>query len=124
MRSTAIRLLVGFAVAFLAGREVVASVPSVEECYEAADFIANAARARDNGIERDAFVDRLREDFQLIRAFPPELRWFVKDEDDEAFLQDASESVFARPRTPDRQEAEFLVSCLERRGVMLGWGST
>ena len=34
-----------------------AGVPSVQECLEGADFIANAARARDNGIERDAFLE-------------------------------------------------------------------
>ena len=39
-----------------------ASVPSVAECLEGSDFIANAARARDNGIARDRFLERLDSD--------------------------------------------------------------
>ena len=57
------------------------------ECLEGADFIANAAASRDNGLERGVFLDRLEGDFVAIRAFPVALRWFVKDADDEAFLR-------------------------------------
>ncbi len=91
-----------------------ASVPTLNDCLEASDFVANAARSRDNGVGRAAFVDRLQEDFVAIRAFPPALRWFVHDDDDETFLEDAAISVFDRPQLPERHREAFLRACLER----------
>lgn len=91
-----------------------ASVPSVAECLEGSDFIANAARARDNGIPRDRFLERLDGDLETIRAFPPALRWFARDGDDEAFLRAATESVFRAPLAPDEHRAGFLRACFAR----------
>ena len=91
-----------------------ASVPSVGECLEGSDFIANAAIARDNGITRRAFVSRLEDDLTLIHAFPPELRWFAKDEDDERFLHASVEVVFDAPAAPEEHRARFLQACFER----------
>jgi len=91
-----------------------ASVPSVAECLEGSDFIANAARARDNGIARDRFLERLDSDLETIRAFPPALRWFARDGDDEAFLREATESVFREPQAPDEHRAGFLRACFAR----------
>ena len=48
-----------------------ASALSVADCFEGSDFIANAALSRENGMSRDAFLNRLDEDFQIIQAFPP-----------------------------------------------------
>jgi len=93
---------------------VQASVPSVAECLEGSDFIANAARARDNGIARDRFLERLDSDLETIRAFPPALRWFARDGDDEAFLRAATESVFREPLAPDEHRATFLRACFAR----------
>jgi len=92
----------------------VASVPTLADCLEASDFIVNAALSRDNGMTRDAFIDRLTGDFVAIRAFPSELRWFVRDEDDERFLEDAAEHVFDAPATPAVHRREFLQACFER----------
>jgi hypothetical protein len=91
-----------------------ASVPTMADCLEASDFIANAALSRDNGMTRDAFIERLNGDFVAIRAFPSELRWFVRDEDDERFLEDAAEQVFDAPATPAVHRREFLQACFER----------
>src|SRR6266545_699994 len=91
-----------------------ASVPTMNDCLEASDFVANAARSRDNGVERAAFVARLQEDFVAIRAFPPSLRWFVKDADDETFLADGATAVYDEPNSPERHRQAFLRSCLER----------
>jgi hypothetical protein len=91
-----------------------ASVPTLSDCLEASDFIANAALSRDNGMTRDAFINRLTGDFAAIRAFPAELRWFVRDEDDEHFLEDAAEHVFDVPSTPADHRREFLQACFER----------
>jgi len=91
-----------------------ASVPSVEECLEGSDFIANAARARDNGVPRERFLERLDADFATIRAFPPALRWFARDGDDEAFLRGATVSVFSQPLAPDEHRAAFLRACFAR----------
>ena len=107
-----VRLLVfgAFAAPFGAS----ASVPTLTDCLEASDFIANAALSRDNGMTRDAFISRLTGDFAAIRAFPAELRWFVRDEDDERFLEDAAEHVFDAPSTPANHRREFLQACFER----------
>ena len=91
-----------------------AGVPTLAECFEASDFIANAARARDNGMGREAFLARMEADFIVIRAFPPALRWFVRDGDDERFLLDAAARVFDRPRQADGHQSDFLADCLAR----------
>jgi hypothetical protein len=91
-----------------------ASVPTVGECLEASDFIANAALARDHGMSRDDFLARMDEDFQMIHAFPPSLRWFAQDTDDEAFLLAQARNVFETPDLPERHRARFLDACLAR----------
>lgn len=91
-----------------------AGVPTLAECFEGSDFIANAARARDNGYDRGAFLARMEADFIVIRAFPPALRWFVKDADDERFLLEAATRVFDRPRAADGHRSDFLGDCLAR----------
>src|SRR5204863_3668491 len=106
-----------FAAALSALPSASASVPTLSDCLEASDFIANAALSRDNGMTRDAFITRLTGDFAAIRAFPAELRWFVRDEDDERFLEDAAEHVFDAPATPAAHRRQFLQACFERLSV-------
>lgn len=84
------------------------------ECREGADFIANAARSRDNGMPRDAFIGRLEDDLVVIRAFPPALRWFAKNAADERFLLQAAAQVFDAPLAPGEHHAAFLAACLAR----------
>jgi len=84
------------------------------ECLEGADFIANAAASRDNGLKRGDFLDRLEGDFVAIRAFPVALRWFVKDADDEAFLRAAVEDVYDRPLDPEDHHGAFFTACVTR----------
>jgi hypothetical protein len=100
--------------AALAASPAEASVPSVNECLEGSDFIANAAVARENGISRRIFIARLEDDLTLIHAFPPELRWFARDEDDERFLHAAVEVVFDAPAAPEDHRAVFLRACFAR----------
>lgn len=92
-------------------------IASLQECVEASDFVANAARARDNGMTREAFIARLEDDFIVIRAYPPALRWFVRDEDDERFLRESVRAVYDRPLLPERHREAFLVACLDRAGM-------
>src|SRR5439155_3948692 len=94
-----------------------ASVPTLADCFEASDFVANAALSRDNGVTRDAFINRLTGDFAAIRAFPAELRWFVRDEDDERFLEDAAEHVFDAPSSSADHRRAFLQACFERLSI-------
>ncbi len=91
-----------------------ASSPSVETCFEGSDFIANAAIARENGMARETFVARVEADLVMIRAYPPEMRWFVMDEDDERFLRAAVVDVFDSPRSPESHRARFLDACFSR----------
>jgi hypothetical protein len=87
---------------------------SARECREGGDFIRNAALARDSGYTRDFFVNRLEEDFQMIRAFPPQLRWFVRDTADERFLRGEVEEVFGAPVASELHRAGFLERCIQR----------
>ncbi len=57
---------------------------TAEECREGADFIEHAALARDGGITQAAFMQQLDADLSAIRAFPESVRWFARDEEDEA----------------------------------------
>jgi hypothetical protein len=91
-----------------------ASSSTVNECLEGADFIANAAAARDNGMTRDAFLGKLDGDLLLIQAFPAELRWFAKDADDAQFLRFAAQQVFDHPESRERHRARFLDACFAR----------
>jgi len=96
---------------------VAAGSLSVEECFEGSDFIANAARARENGMSRGQFIGRMQDDFALIHAYPPALRWFAQDEEDERFLLEAAQDVFDRPDTPDQHRTRFLEACFARASV-------
>jgi len=113
MRRTLARAAVACcALAFVAG--ATGAVPSLDDCLEGSDFVANAARSRDNGMSRSSFLDRLEADLVAIRAFPPELRWFARDADDERFLYAAAARVFDAPQAPDRHRTEFMAACLDR----------
>jgi len=83
-----------------------------EECREAGEFIRNAALSRDNGISRDYFMSRLADDLVTIKAFPPQLRWFVYNEHDETLLTDAAARVFDAPQPPRRHEIDFVDTCM------------
>lgn len=91
----------------------------MDECIEGGQFIRNAALSRDNGITRDYFMSRLYADFEAIRVFPPDLRWFVRNEQDEALLTRAVEKVFDAPQAPRRHEIEFVDECMQSPGWRL-----
>ena len=94
---------------------------SLQECFEGGDFIAHAAEARDNGITKAAFNDKLVADIFLIQAFPRELRWFVQDPEDAEFLLGETTMVFETPQVPETHRAEFLSRCFDRK---LGTGDS
>jgi hypothetical protein len=81
------------------------------ECREARDFIRNAALSRDNGLSREQFMSRFDDDIALIRFYPPDLRWFVQDDDDERLLRSAAEQVFDAPEEPEQHGTAFLDAC-------------
>ena len=82
------------------------------ECSEGGEFIRNAALARDAGITREFFVNKLAEDLMLIQSFPPALRWFVQDAGDEQLLSDAVFRVFDEPMPAEKHEADFVGVCV------------
>jgi len=88
---------------------------SLQECFEGGDFIAHAAQARDNGMTKTAFNDKLLADIYLIQAFPRELRWFVQDPDDAEFLVAEATQVFDRPQPPEAHRTQFLARCFDRK---------
>lgn len=91
-----------------------ASLPSLGECFEGADFIADAALSRDAGMSPEAFLGRMRQDFAAIRSYPNELRWFAHDVDDEEFLLAAASEVFAHPLPAVMHREIFLRACIDR----------
>ena len=108
-------LALSLAIAALgASPHAIAHALSKQECVEGGDFIAHAADARDNGINKSAFLDRLNADITLIQAFPPDLRWFVADSDDAEFLLSESSEVFDRPQDSEAHRAQFLEHCFDR----------
>jgi hypothetical protein len=102
-----------FLLALFALLPVTASALTVtsRDCLEGAQFIENAAHARNNGISREAFVTRLDEDLQIIQAIPPQMRWFAQDEDDALLLRSAVLQVFAEAQEPKEHAAGFLAVC-------------
>ena len=97
---------------------------TLNECFEGADFIKHAAMSRDYGLSREEFLRRLRGDIQAIQAFPPQLRWFVQDTEDEALLTRHAAAVFDAPRAPEVHHAEFLHGCVEHLSARLDPQST
>src|SRR5262245_51883624 len=89
---------------------------TLAECAEGGEFIMHAAMSRENGMTREAFLERMESDIRLIQAFPPHLRWFVQDEDDEELLTSAARLVFDSPREPESHQSEFLAACTARVG--------
>lgn len=112
-----IRLSIAAIVFYANAVQVQAHQPSFNECLEASEFVLHAAMSRDGGISREAFVGRVQSDLVAIQNFPPEVRWFAQDEDDERFLLGASEGVFDTPRTPQVHQAEFMDACVDRMGT-------
>ncbi len=87
---------------------------TVQECREGADYIRNAAISRDNGMSEAKFMDIFDNDLAMIMAIPKELRWFVQDEDDAAFLRAALNEVFRHPKDPAEHGKEFIHACLAK----------
>ena len=87
---------------------------SDRECREGGDFIRNAALSRDSGATREFFIGRLEDDLATIRAFPPALRWFVYDAEDEKFLRGEVEAVFDSPVSSEEHRSGFLLRCSVR----------
>jgi hypothetical protein len=106
-----------FSAAMALPATVHAPTATAQECGEGADFIRNAALSRDNGIAADAFLERLEGDLRAIRADPPALSWFARDDDDEALLRVAATSVFVAPRSADAHHREVLSHC---HGLLAG----
>jgi hypothetical protein len=90
---------------------------SLAECREGGEFIRHAAMSRDAGITRQFFLERLEQDIALVQAFPPELRWFVQDDDDARLLTAAAARVFDEPANPEKHEARFISDCIQTVGL-------
>ena len=87
---------------------------TMSECSEGSDFIKNAALARDEGMPEFQFVAQFKADVQALQRLPAELRWFVQDKDDEAFLLSAVQDVFRKPRPAAVHQAQFALACVRQ----------
>ena len=93
---------------------------TLAECTEGGEFIRNAALARDNGISREFFVNKLAEDLIVIQSFPPHLRWFVQDTNDEMLLSEAVFKVFDEPMKAEQHQASFISTCMQSTEIADG----
>ena len=93
--------------------QILAHPLTLAECNEGGEFIRNAALARDNGVTREFFVNKLAEDLIMIQSFPPHLRWFVQDSGDEKLLSEAVYKVFDEPMKAEEHEAAFINACMQ-----------
>jgi hypothetical protein len=112
--------MVVFALGSLWSVHVTAHPLTLAECNEGGEFIRNAALARDNGVTREFFVDKLVEDLLVIQSFPPHLRWFVQDSNDEKLLSDAVYKVFDEPMAAEQHESSFIGACIQTAGSVEG----
>jgi hypothetical protein len=85
---------------------------SINECKEASDFIRNAALARDHGIGEAAFINKISDDIEILRAFPSQLRWFVQDDEDANLLISAATNVFQHPESAHAHQINFFNDCV------------
>jgi hypothetical protein len=92
----------------------IAHQPSRQECAEGGDFIKNAALARDHGMPEASFISRIQDDIEVIKAFPPPLRWFVQDDEAAEFLIAAATEVFRKPKEASKHQADFVKACLRK----------
>jgi hypothetical protein len=90
--------------------------PSRQECAEGGDFIKNAALARDHGMQEASFISRIQDDIEVIKSFPPPLRWFVQDDEAAEFLIAAATEVFRKPKEASKHQADFVKACLRKVG--------
>jgi hypothetical protein len=105
--------LMGFAACLtIVSTQASALTVTKQDCREGAQFIENAALSRDNGMSANNFVDRLEEDLVLIKSFPPSVRWFARDDDDEEMLRRSVHRVFDEPGPPREHRRQFLEVCL------------
>ena len=75
--------ILGLSIALVFSRGAQSHALSEQECSEGGDFIRNAALSRDDGMSGTSFLGKFSDDLVLIKAFPPDLRWFVQDQADE-----------------------------------------
>jgi hypothetical protein len=109
-----VRAAVVLLILMLAPAGAAAHQPSPKECVEGGDFIKNAALARDRGMPEESFIGKIQEDIEVIRAFPPHMRWFVQDDEAAEFLLAAATEVFRKPRPASRHQADFIRACLRK----------
>lgn len=95
----------------------IAAATSTEECEQAAQFIGNAARARDLGMTREDFLAHMQADLEVIKSFPPEMRWFAETDQDEQFLVKGARDVFDHPLAPETHAMRFERACVSRADV-------
>ena len=81
------------------------------ECREGGEFIRNAAISRNNGLPKEAFLNHLIADLSMIRGLPASVRWFARDEADEALLIRHAEDVYASRLAPKEHELAFVAEC-------------
>jgi hypothetical protein len=104
-------LLLWAALLLASALPALASKHTSAECREGGEFIRNAAISRDNGLLKDAFLDRLIADLSMIRGLPDGMRWFARDEADESLLIRYAERIYDYRMSAKNNEDAFLAEC-------------
>jgi hypothetical protein len=106
--------ILGLSIALVFSQGAQSHALSEQECSEGGDFIRNAALSRDDGMSGTSFLGKFSDDLVLIKAFPPDLRWFVQDQADEDFLFAKAAEVFEKPEDPQVHRNRFVAECVAR----------
>jgi hypothetical protein len=75
--------------------------------WRAATSSCTLPLSRDNGITRRFFSVACKVTSGAIRSFPPDLRWFAQDADDEALLTELHNWCSTRPAEPGKPPVGF-----------------
>lgn len=114
--------LVAAALTLWPARSAHAHGRSDHECTEAAEMIGHFADARDahsldesKGVGKEEALSQYDAGWEVVKTFPPELRWFLEDDDDNNLLRAGVEKVFDHPElTPEMLNTEFKAGCIQR----------
>ena len=85
--------------------------PAARQCRQAAQFVLQAARARDAGMSPALFLATLERDLDTLLARPVSQRWFVRGPLEAGLIRFAAIAVFNRPASAEQHGRQFRRVC-------------
>lgn len=85
--------------------------PAKAQCRQAAQFVLQAAMARDAGMSPALFLATLERDLDTLLARPLHQRWFVRSPVEAGLIRFAAVAVFNRPASAAQHGRQFQLIC-------------